>query len=261
MSPGSGASSSTIAVAESVEPDKAATVATIEAPSEEFIHLSHEGRLYVDFALDGQWYLTDTMTQERKALGPPETGCEWRVVVHPETGRGVVYLYSSLGDEASPRAADEILTKTIYIHPATKDMWLFEDRAGLEHRIHLPTQLTRMRSGKVTLRIGTVCAAVAMDVVMLSIPRACNQRIFFVVGDIDEALKLSSYKRQSSKWFYNQASSWLRRLVPFLQTQEFVVHSTSTLATCLSTRDACPGARGQTQHAKLGVCCVLSFFV
>ena len=169
--------------------------------------LSHAGRLFLDVGVDGNWYLTDVMTQEQKQLSKDDA--PWEMAIHPETGRAVVF--SKVHDDEIV-VVDEFMTKQIYVHPESKELIIVEPRpGGMVKEMPLDILQVKFRECKLNAKVGYLDAKMEMRMYMFVRSRACGLKCFIDCNCLYSIRKLTQYKGQCSKWFYNMEASWQRR--------------------------------------------------
>lgn len=184
-------------------------------------HAPFEGRVFVDLSIDGRWWVTDTTTQESKQL--PGQG-PWGVVIHPETGRAVLY---SEDETIEAFAVDSFMTKHLFVHPGSDELVLASIGVdGQPNHQFLSSLRIRVREGLLKLKVGTVAAEVALNLFCFRLQRGAGSRYYFSAMSLYETLDLDQYKKQATKWFYNQHKSWSRRLRVFFGSGD-IVHSTA----------------------------------
>lgn len=178
---------------------------------------SHAGRLFIDRDFDGKFFLTDTLSLESKQL--PTEGGPWDVVVHPDTGRGVVF-----SENSDPIVVDEFMAKSVYQMCEGGDLVLVESEGGGNFRERRMSELSvRLREAKVHLQTGATKSTAELAMFVFLRERAGGSRVYVSVTGLYSVLKLDQYKGQASKWFYSQHKNWDKRLTPFLGAGHIVL--------------------------------------
>jgi hypothetical protein len=181
--------------------------------------LSHDSRVFVDLRDDGVWQMSDIVTLEQHDM--PGVG-PWELECNIESGRSVAFDSAEVENDI---IVDELMDRNVFVSRAGV-LSLVERRGDADNVQLLSVVQTRFKEATYTVRVGHTSATISMSCFVFARRKTCGVRVFFSLPDLYVALKLETYKKQSSKWIYNCASTWEERLKMHLGVGH-VIHSTA----------------------------------
>ena len=91
----------------------------------------------------------------------------------------------------------------------------------------LDQRLCSFRDAKLTLRLNSVFATVALEAFVFWQPRDGRQHIYVSLQDVYKVLQLRSYKGMAAKWICESASQWTNMWAKSITGEHIICHAIS----------------------------------
>ena len=205
------------------------------------------GRLQVDEAIDGTWWVTDVLTKESKQV-PPD-------IVMPEllftVDRDRAVLMCAASDEAA--AVDEMMAKKVYLHKGMRIMQ--EVRKNGEAQFEFEDYWSRHREATLNIPFSSFSADLTFQIAVFVRERGVGCRVYWSMSNLYKLMKLDSYKKVPSKWVYNSVDSWGKMLK--VCGCDHIIHSQLKQRDEVTVQQKCLAA---TSASSVGLVALLAIF-
>ena len=165
------------------------------------------GRLQVDEAWDGTWWITDMLTKESKMIPPQITV----PVLYVREDGSRAALTCAATDEAV--AVDEVMVRQVFLSKGM--MVIVEERDQGDVQFELEDYWSRHREATVDVAAASLGVELHFHLSVFVRERGGGCRGFWAMSTLYDLMKLDQYKKTASKWVYNCVDSWCQSLKGF----------------------------------------------
>ena len=208
----------------------------------------HAGFLHLDQTAGDKYVLTHALTLERKPLAPGEWLAEF-------DSDGFACLVNVDSQDAEAIFAEDILTRKLLIK---NDGELFVEEVkslgGTGETWSLTAMQQRHVEGKIKLALGSNKQKFNITVAYFKWPRL-HAHTYVSIMSVYNALGLTSFKQQWSKWAWNGAARWDTYLAKH-GLKGHVIHS--SIAARAPVLGGAPGAVAELAQGGLSFCSLLA---